>query len=76
MKRLLISGFVAVALLAVATTLRSHSIISADRSDRDHRRGVVEEISGRRGRNQASDRRVRGYVAGLFDADEAVIEAG
>ena len=32
MKRLLISGFVAVALLAVATTLRSHSIISADRS--------------------------------------------
>jgi hypothetical protein len=32
MKRLLISGFVAVALLAVATTLRSHSIISTDRS--------------------------------------------
>jgi hypothetical protein len=32
MKRLLISGFVAVALLAVATTLRSHSIISNDRS--------------------------------------------
>jgi hypothetical protein len=32
MKRLLISGFVAVALLAVATTLRSHSIISSDRS--------------------------------------------
>ena len=32
MKRLLISGFVAVALLAVATTMRSHSIISADRS--------------------------------------------
>jgi hypothetical protein len=32
MQRLLISGFVAVALLAVATTLRSHSIISADRS--------------------------------------------
>jgi len=32
MKRLLISGFVAVALLAVATTLRSHSIISAERS--------------------------------------------
>jgi hypothetical protein len=31
MKRLLISGFVAVALLAVATTLRSHSIIPADR---------------------------------------------
>jgi transcription initiation factor TFIID subunit TAF12 len=31
MKRLLISGFVAVALLAVATTMRSHSIISADR---------------------------------------------
>jgi hypothetical protein len=31
MKRLLISGFVAVALLAVATTLRSHSIISAER---------------------------------------------
>ena len=30
--KLLISGFVAVALLAVATTLRSHSIISADRS--------------------------------------------
>ena len=30
MKRLLISGFVAVALLAVATTLRSHSIISAE----------------------------------------------
>ena len=32
MKRLLISGFVAVALLAVATTLRSQSIISAERS--------------------------------------------
>ena len=32
MKRLLISGFVAVALLAVATTFRSHSIISAERS--------------------------------------------
>jgi hypothetical protein len=32
MKRLLISGFVAVALLAIATTLRSHSIISTDRS--------------------------------------------
>ena len=32
MKRLLISGFVAVALLAVATTLRSHSIMSTDRS--------------------------------------------
>ena len=32
MKRLLISGFVAVALLAVATTYRSHSIISAERS--------------------------------------------
>ena len=32
MKRLLISGFVAVALLAVATTLRSHSIISTDHS--------------------------------------------
>ena len=32
MKHLLISGFVAVALLAVATTLRSHSIISNDRS--------------------------------------------
>jgi hypothetical protein len=31
MKRLLISGFVAVALLAIATTLRSHSI-SNDRS--------------------------------------------
>lgn len=30
--KLLISGFVAVALLAVATTLRSHSIISAERS--------------------------------------------
>ena len=29
---LLISGFVAVALLAVATTMRSHSIISAERS--------------------------------------------
>jgi hypothetical protein len=28
MKRLLISGFVAVALLAVATTMRSHSILS------------------------------------------------
>lgn len=28
MKRLLISGFVAVALLAVATTLRSYSILS------------------------------------------------
>ena len=32
MKRLLIFGFVAVALLAVATTLRSHSIMSTDRS--------------------------------------------
>ena len=32
MKRLLITGFVAVALLAVATTMRSHSIISAERS--------------------------------------------
>ena len=32
MKRLLISGFVAVALLAVATTLRSHSIMSSERS--------------------------------------------
>lgn len=32
MKRLLISGFVAVALLAVATTFRSHPIISAERS--------------------------------------------
>jgi hypothetical protein len=32
MKRLLISGFVAVALLAVATTMRSHSINSAERS--------------------------------------------
>jgi len=32
MKLLLIFGFAAVALLAVATTLRSHSIISADRS--------------------------------------------
>jgi hypothetical protein len=33
MKHLLISGFVAVALLAAATTLRSHSILSADRSN-------------------------------------------
>ena len=32
MKRLLISGFVAVAVLAIATTLRSPSIISAERS--------------------------------------------
>jgi len=32
MKRLLISGFVAVALLAVATTMRSHSIFSTERS--------------------------------------------
>jgi hypothetical protein len=32
MKRLLISGFVAIALLAVATTLRSHSRISAGHS--------------------------------------------
>jgi hypothetical protein len=32
MTRLLISGFVAVALLAVATTLRSHSIVSTERS--------------------------------------------
>ena len=36
MKRLFISGFVAVALLAAATTLRSHSIISADRSYDTH----------------------------------------
>jgi hypothetical protein len=32
MKRLLFSGFVAVALLAVATTMRSHSILSTDSS--------------------------------------------
>jgi hypothetical protein len=32
MKHLLISGFVAVALLAAATTFRSHSIISNERS--------------------------------------------
>jgi hypothetical protein len=32
MKRLLISGFVAVGLLALATTLRSYTIISAERS--------------------------------------------
>ena len=32
MKRLLISGFVAVALLAVATSMRSHSILSDERS--------------------------------------------
>jgi hypothetical protein len=32
MKRLIISGLVAIALLAVATTLRSHSRISADHS--------------------------------------------
>jgi len=32
MKRLLISGFVAVALLAVVTTYRSHSIVSTERS--------------------------------------------
>ena len=32
MKHLLISGFLAVALLAVATTLRSHSIISSEGS--------------------------------------------
>ena len=68
MKRLLISGFVAVALLAVATTLRSHSIISAERSTVTTGVALVEEIAGRRGRNQASDRGVRGYVAGLFDA--------
>ena len=36
MKRLLISGFIAVALLAAATTQRSHSIISAGRSDVTH----------------------------------------
>ena len=30
--KLLISGFVAVALLAFATTLRSHSVISTERS--------------------------------------------
>jgi len=36
MKRLMISGFVAVALLAAATTQRSHSIISAKRSDVTH----------------------------------------
>jgi hypothetical protein len=36
MKRLLISGFVAVALLAAATTQRSHSIMSANRSDVTH----------------------------------------
>ena len=33
MKRLLIPGFIAVALLAAATTQRSHSIMSANRSD-------------------------------------------
>jgi hypothetical protein len=32
MKRLLISGFVAVALIAAGTTLRSHSINSSERS--------------------------------------------
>ena len=32
MKRLLISGFVAVALLAVVTTFRSHSIVATERS--------------------------------------------
>jgi len=36
MKRLLISGFVAVALLAAATTQRSHSIMSANQSDLTH----------------------------------------
>ena len=72
MKRLLISGFVAVALLAAATTLRSHSIFGRPSGGNDHRHGVVEKITGRRGRNQTSDRRVRGYVAGVFDADEAV----
>jgi len=33
MKRLFISGFVAVALLAAATTMRSHSIMSTERSE-------------------------------------------
>ena len=45
MRRLLISGFVAVALLAVATTLRSYSI-SSEWLCHDHGHGVVEKISG------------------------------
>ena len=73
MKRLLISGFVAVALLAVATTLRSHSIMS---TDRDHGRGLVEEISCHRRCKQASNRGIRGYVAGLFGAREALTKPG
>ena len=36
MKRLLVSGFIAVALLAAAATQRSHSIMSANRSDVTH----------------------------------------
>ena len=44
MKRLLISGFVVVALLAVATTLRSHS--PSGRPFRYHGFVVSEKISG------------------------------
>ena len=56
MKRLLISGFVVVALLAVATTLRSHSPWDAFRFH--HGFGVGEKISGRCWREQASGRGV------------------
>jgi hypothetical protein len=63
MKRLLISGFVAVALLAVATTLRSHSIISTDRSTVTTGVAVVEEISGRAGVTRLPIREFGGYVS-------------
>jgi hypothetical protein len=75
MKRLLISGFVAIALLAVATTMRSYSI-SSDRSLVTTGATLSKKSPASRGRNQASDRRVRGYVAGVFDAGEAVTDGG
>ena len=60
MKRLLISGFVAVALLAVATTLRSHSIISADRS-------TVTTGDGGYRRNRQPPRASRGFRSRNFE---------
>jgi hypothetical protein len=50
MKHLLISGFVAVALLAAATTFRSHSIISNERSEVTT--GMVKKSSAPAGVNK------------------------
>ncbi|XIA63530.1 hypothetical protein ACFIOY_31210 [Bradyrhizobium sp. TZ2] len=67
MKRLLISGFVAVALLAVATTLRSYSI-SEDRSAMTMGMASLK-ISGC---HDTSGRGVRGHVAGVLDTGETL----